>query len=228
MFSASWSPSRTCVLWGILLHSWAIFFCLPEKTTSLSQSSPQLLSQPTICVVLMQPSHSCQGWDYKCTRYPALIWCQDLLAGLWKAFSLASSWSCCLSSQVFGITSLLFLSVSCWPVLIFWLFFEEENPYVMEWRWELWLLLYNAKDGSKPSVRWEGPNGFLCPSPWGLCFSAALRGSAAHWQGLFFPDPEMPLAPMARRSSKGKAVGLCLSCWGHPMIQWTLFITLHK
>lgn len=195
---------------GMLLHRWATFLCLPEKTTPLSQSSPQLLSQPAICLVLMHPSNSCQGWDYKCTQYPALIWCQDLLEELWKTFSIAGSWPCCPSSQISAITSLLFLSVSCWLVLIFWPF------------------LYNAKDGSKPSVSWEGLTGPLWPSPWGLCFSAVLRGNAAHGQGLFFPEPEIPLATMGRRSSKGKAVGLWLSYWGYPMIQWTLFITLHK
>lgn len=123
-------PSRTCALWGILLHSWAIFLCLPEKTTSLSQSSPHLLSQPAIFLVLMHPCHSCQGWDYKCTRYPALIWCQDLLEELWKTFSIAGSWPCCPSSQISAITTLLFLSVSCWPVLIFWfLFWRGKHMY---------------------------------------------------------------------------------------------------
>lgn len=42
-------------------------------------------------------------------------------------------------------------------------------------------------------------------------------GNAAHWQGLFFPEPEIPLALMGR-NSKGRAVGLCLSYWGYPMV----------
>lgn len=118
-------------------YSFTIFFCLfPEKTTPLSQSSPQLLSQPAICLVLMQPSLSCQGWDYKSTRYPALIWCQDFLVELWKTFPIAGSWPCCPSSQISAITSLLFLSVNCRPLLIFWLFFWRRKPMcsVMEMR----------------------------------------------------------------------------------------------
>lgn len=62
--------SRTWALWGTFLHRWAIFLCLPEKTTPLPQSSPQRLSQPAICLELMQPCHSCQRWDYKCTWHP--------------------------------------------------------------------------------------------------------------------------------------------------------------
>lgn len=66
-------------------------------------------------------------------------------------------------------------------------------------------------------MRWEGP---LCPSPWGLCSSAVLRGNSAHWPGLLFPEPEIPLACMGRRSSKGKAgraVSILLRTSNHSM-----------